>query len=209
MSHAKKIRTFLSENQSISDCLGRGLVNYSSLARVICKEIGTTKFDAVLMSCRRLAKKPSFKKQRDNAIRALLRKAKVSIQTRMAVAIVEKPRSYDKIVALEEEVADEGGSISLVEGHEVWVLVVSDSCLWAVRNAFKGRILKVTEDLVQVTMTFPKKIENTPGVISYIYWLFAQQGINILEETSCWTDVMVLIEQKDMGLVTEVLQLME
>lgn len=209
MSYAKQIRTFLSENQSIADCLTKGLINYSALARLICKDIGTSKTDAVLMSCRRLAQKPIFKKQRDNATRALLRKAKVSLQTRMAVAIVEKPRGYGKLADLEDEIYEDGGSMSVIEGQDFLMLIVTDGSLWAVRNAFKGRILKITEDLVQVTMTFPRKIETTPGVVSYMYWLFAQQGINIVEETSCWTDVMVLIEQKDMGKVTEVLKLME
>jgi aspartokinase len=49
-----------------------------------------------------------------------------------------------------------------------------------------------------ITMIFDETLETVSGVISNIYRLFAENDINIREEMSCWTDVMVVIDEKDM-----------
>lgn len=205
---SRVVRKFLSDNQSVADCAKRGLINFSALARLICSEQGIRKVDAVLMSCRRLVKRMPKRPGKDEAIRQLIRKARVNLQTKMAVLIVEKPRNFEKILALQEAVQQEGGSFSLVEGEEVVTLILSDDWLPEVRSAFKGKILRVSEELVRVNMIFSQKIETTPGVIAYIYRLFAEQGINILEEMSCWTDLMIMIEEKDLSAVTAALRVL-
>ena len=54
-------------------------------------------------------------------------------------------------------------------------------------------------------MIFSKNIETTPGVISHIYTLLGANGINILEEMSCWTDVMLIVSEKDAVLAAQLL----
>ena len=51
----------------------------------------------------------------------------------------------------------------------------------------------------------PPKIETTSGVVNYIYGLLADKGVNVLEEMSCWTDLMIILEEKDLSKAMAVL----
>ena len=54
-------------------------------------------------------------------------------------------------------------------------------------------------------MIFDEKIETTAGVVSYIYSLLSEKGINIYEEMSCWTDLMIVIDENDLGKTMNIL----
>jgi len=51
---------------------------------------------------------------------------------------------------------------------------------------------------VQISMLLSEEVEIVPGVVAYVYGLLAEHGINLREEMSCWTDLMLVIEQKDL-----------
>jgi hypothetical protein len=202
---SKVIRQFLAENQSIADCAQRGLINYSALARLISSQSGIRNVDAILMACRRLIKRRPKKAGKDETILQIMKRSSVNLQTKMAVVIIEKPRSFDRLIELKDTAQEEGSTLSLIEGEDVVTLIISESLLSEVRTAFKGRILRVSEDLVRVHMRFSRKIESIPGVIAYVYRLFAEHNINVLEEMSCWTDLMVMVEEKDLQAVADAL----
>jgi hypothetical protein len=134
-----------------------------------------------------------------------MKRSSVNLQTKMAVVIIEKPRSFDRLSELKDTAQEEGSTLSLIEGEDVVTLIISESLLSEVRSAFKGRILRISEDLVRVHMRFSRKIESIPGVIAYVYRLFAEYNINVLEEMSCWTDLMVMVEEKDLQAVADAL----
>ena len=188
---SKIVRKFLTDNQSIADCAQRGLINYSALARLICKETGTKKFDAVLMACRRSVGRRPKRINKDEAILQIMRRASINLQTKMVVVIIEKPKSFEKIFELQSAVNEEGGTFSLIEGEDVVTFILSEDWLAETRIAFKNRILRVSENLVRVHIRFSRKIETVPGVIAYVYRLFAEHNIN---------------EEKDMQTVSEALR---
>jgi hypothetical protein len=202
---SKVIRKFLADNQSIADCAQRGLVNYSALARLICSQANIRQFDAVLMACRRIIKRRPKKSGKDETILQVMKRSSVNLQTKMAVVIIEKPRSFERLSVLRDEANDEGSTFSLIEGEDVVTLIISETLLSEVKTAFKGRILRISEDLVRVHMRFSRKIETIPGVIAFVYRLFAEHNINVLEEMSCWTDLMVMVEEKDLQAVADAL----
>ena len=69
--------------------------------------------------------------------------------------------------------------------------------------------LAYSVDYVTEAVAFDEKIETTPGVVSFIYGLLADNSNNVWEEMSCWTDFMVIIEQKDAARAMRVLSLEE
>jgi len=66
--------------------------------------------------------------------------------------------------------------------------------------------MKVTENLAEVTLKSSEDVENTPGVIAYLSTLLAENGINIIETMSTWTDTLFVIEDKDIAKVMELLR---
>ena len=52
----------------------------------------------------------------------------------------------------------------------------------------------------------PKEIEQTAGIMGYLCSLLGENGVNIVEEMSCWTDTIFLVQEKDLGKVMELLK---
>jgi len=58
-SVAETTRKYIDRHPSIRDCISKDLVNFSSLSRLIMKEMGVTHEEAVLAASRRYAAKLS------------------------------------------------------------------------------------------------------------------------------------------------------
>ena len=59
--------------------------------------------------------------------------------------------------------------------------------------------------MAQITLIFDERIETTPGVVSFVYSLLASNAVNIREEMSCWTDLLLLLDERDAARAMEVL----
>lgn len=200
-------QNYIREHPSIADCLDRGLINYSALAREICKISKIDAFDAVLIACRRYRARHRSRLQQEKKIMALVASSKVRMRNKIAVAIVEKGKSLEKALGLQKLIRKQRGDFNLIEGEEVLVIVTNIEYIPLLRETFGQAIKRITKDLVQIAMIFDEKLETTSGVVSYLYRLFAENSINILEEMSCWTDVMVVLDEKDAGKAMQVLNI--
>lgn len=207
MNISELTNRYISERPSIKDCLRRGLINYSALAREICEHSGNNKFDAVLVACRRYLRRIRSQASHEKRITDLVRRARVRMRNKISVAIIEKPRDFERLYRLQRDVKVARGDFHLVEGEDSLTLITNTEYLPVIREAFKGRIRKITEEQVQITMIFDEKIEITSGVVAFIYSLLAENGINVREEMSCWTDVMMVIDEIDAARAMRVLSL--
>jgi aspartokinase len=127
------------------------------------------------------------------------------VRNKIAVAIIEKPRDMESVFQIQKAVKKKG-DFNLIEGEEVITLVTNSEYLASVKDTLKHRVIKINENLVQITLLFDARIETTSGVVSYVYSLLADNGINILEEMSCWTDLMIIIDEKDLPRAMRVLR---
>ena len=66
--------------------------------------------------------------------------------------------------------------------------------------------MKITENLAVVTLKSSEDMEDTPGVVAYLTTLLAENGINIIETMSTWTDTLFVIAEKDVAKVMELLR---
>ncbi|MBX7137123.1 MAG: hypothetical protein K1X83_03995 [Oligoflexia bacterium] len=198
---------YIAERPSIKDCMRRGLINYSALSREICDNEGIERFDAVLMACRRYFNRIKDQQSQERKITQLVKQAKIRLKNKITVAILEKPRDFERLYALQKQIRSERGDFNLVEGEEAVTVIFNQDYEAEIRESFKGRIKKVVGDLAQITMIFNEKIETTSGVVSFIYGLLADNEVNVREEMSCWTDLMMVIDEKDASKAMRVLSL--
>lgn len=196
---------YLQLNPNVRYCLTRGLINYSALARDICKQIGEEKFDAVVAACRRYKAKSRGVDERERSIARLIKNARVRMKNKISVVIIDKPRDFEPVFVMQRRVRKERGTFQFIEGEEALTLIIESQELEQIRSAFSGRIKRVTNGLTQILMIFNKNIETTPGVVSHIFALLGANGINIVEEMSCWTDVMLVVSEKEAPMVAELL----
>lgn len=188
---------YIREHPSVADCIERGLINYSALAREIGGAHQIESLDAIVVACRRYYERRKPSARHEDRIKDLIKKAKIRLRTKIAVVIADKSMNFEKAFALQKLVKRERGDFNLIEGEEVLTIITNDEYIGDVREALGTRVRRVTRGVVQITMLFDQRIETTPGVLSYLYRLFAEGGINIREEMSCWTDVMIVVDEAD------------
>ena len=80
------------------------------------------------------------------------------------------------------------------------------SFLSEIKKLFRNKIIKENKNLIEITLKSPKEIETTAGVVPYVYSLFGEHGINIVETMSCWTDTLFVIEEKDIAKAMDILR---
>lgn len=204
MNITKLTEEYISKHPSIKDCIVKEIINYSALARVICDFYKIKNFDAVLIACRRYFYKLE-KNIHEKKIIELVKNSKLIIRNKIIVAIMDKPKDLARIYNFQKEVKKQKGDFNLIEGEEVLTIITNLRYEQEINEQFKTWIINIEKNLVQITMLFDPKIETTSGVVNYIYGLLANKGINVLEEMSCWTDLMIILEEKDLQKAMEVL----
>ena len=81
----------------------------------------------------------------------------------------------------------------------MFTIITSEKHIKDLKLLFGNSIIKISKNLVMITIKSPKDMEDTPGVIAYIYSLFAANGVNVVEQMSCWTDTIFVISEDDIA----------
>ena len=193
---------YIKEHPDIKSCLKRGLINYSSLARLIAKELGTekkTSKEAILIAARRFQEKLKKEVSYEKKIRNLLSMSEIEIKNKIAVFILEKNINFDYVDDIQKKVRKESGTFYMIEGSGNYIIITQEKYAAEIKSRFKLKIIKENKDLALINFKSPKEIEHTYGVVAYLTSLFAENGVNIVEFMSCWTDTLFVIESKDVS----------
>jgi hypothetical protein len=181
-----------------------GVVNYSKLARIISRELGIKSTDAIIIACRRYAER--ITPQSSGEVLRLLEGTKLSIRDKIAVCILSPDVRNEDLITLQKEVAAKHESIHINRGANAVTIIVTEDFLPRVQRLFPGDIIRMTTELIEITLKSPTKLELVPGVMGYLYSLFSENNVNILETISCWTDTIVVIRKADLAKSMQFLQ---
>ena len=191
---------YIKEHPSIKSCLKKGLINYSSLSRLIAKELNIEKKnskEAILIAERRfqekLKKETAFEKQ----IKDLLAKSEIEIKNKILVFILEKNIYLDYFDQIQKQIRKELGTFYLLEGSDSYTLVIQEKYSNLIEKKFRSKIIKKRSNLALINYKSSKEIEDIPGVLSYLTTLFSENGVNIVEFLSSWTDTLFIINSDD------------
>jgi hypothetical protein len=97
-------------------------------------------------------------------------------------------------------------SVSVIQGNEAITLICDRSDLHWIRESFGKAVFRVRENAARVALIFPPEIEFVPGVVAAVYQAMYVAGLNILEEMSCWTELMMIVDSADTAAVLNELQ---
>lgn len=199
----KLTEDYISAHPFVKDCLKKGLINYSSLTRQICSDLSLNKknFDAILIACRRFYGKIKTEATTEKKIVDLLKNSKIEIKNKINVIVLEKDIIFSNLLDLQREAKKRSETFHIVEGTATITIITSEDFSKKVRQVFANKTLKENTSLVEVILKSPRQIETTAGVISYLYSLLGENGINVFETLSCWTDTIFLVEEKDLSRV--------
>lgn len=202
-------KQYIKDNPSIKNCLKKGLINYSSLARLIAKELKIekkTSKEAILIAARRFRDELKKEKQQETKIKELLSASEYEIKNKITVFILEKNIHFEGIEIIQKAVRNVGGTFYILEGSDNYTLITSEKFEAMVNSKMRGVIIKKESDLALIIIKSAKAIETTVGVLAYLTSLFAENGVNILEFLSCWTDTLFIIDANDINKAVEFLK---
>ena len=202
MNITKLTEKYIAEHPSIKDALKKGMINYSKLARQVAKdlEIDLKKnFDAILIACRRYYRKVKDEAILERKIRQILKESKVQVKNKIIAVVLEKNIYMDDLLNLEKDAKKKQEDFRIIEGANAITIITTEEFLDRIQKSFKNKILRENKQLAEITIKSPQEIESTSGVISYLYSLFGEHGINITETMSCWTDTIFVIKEEDVG----------
>lgn len=204
-SVAVQVRAFLDAHPVFADAIRLRIGNYSAIARQVAEELKLPASDAVLAACRRYPRgSDSF---RESGVRRVLRKSR--IETRTKVAAITVSQGIDVLQRLGdvvEELLDQNLLCRLIQVSRGTVIIVDeDSVPRVTRMLRESQLISIRKNLVEVAVTSPESIEETPGLLRHLAGVVAGQGINIVEALSCYTDTIFLIDHEDLTAVTGVL----
>jgi hypothetical protein len=196
---AGQAREYIDAHPSIRDCLQMDLINLSALARKIVKETDVDSEDAALIACRRYMIPPGYR-ARESAVKAVLRKSKIEIHSKVAIMTVRP--SFDLFRELGRVTAkyfEAGRLFRIVQGSHGVTLICDDAVADDMLEIIPRRdVIYMTRGLVEMVVTSPDDISETPGVIAYLLAALAGDGINLNEAMSCHTDTIFLVSEADM-----------
>lgn len=205
MNLTKLTKDYVYEHAFVKKSIDFGIANYSKIARMIMddKNLKKSDFDAIVVALRRLKNKKEIK---NTNISTVLSKSSIEIKNKSAVYILEKNAFYKSIIELQEEIKILNGSMHIVEGTRAITLITSEDHSKIINSYFRNKMINEQKNLVEITLKSPETLEKTPGIMSYLYGLFAEEDINIVETLSCWTDTILIIHEKDIDKAMKILK---
>lgn len=193
---------YIQEHPHIKNCLKKGLINYSSLARLISKELKIEKKsskEAILIAARRFQDKLKKELINERKIKTLLGKSEIGIKNKIGVLILGKNIDLDEVIEFHKNVKKENGIMYVLEGTDNYTIITQEKYAQKLHKKFESSTIKFHDDLAIIDFKSPEEIEKIIGVVSYLTSLFAENGVNILEFLSCWRDTIFVIDKKDVN----------
>jgi aspartokinase len=188
-SISENVWLYIKGKPYLQEALENGVVNYSALARMIGKDMGTRNFDAIKAALLRISRK--LGKDRRNMEQKVLRVLRTSrLEMRDKVAVIIAHRKLD-ISAI--------ANAKSTSGHTY--IVNSD----VAENIRARDVLKIQNDLSMITVISPESLEETPGVIAYLLSALAVESINVVEFVSCFKDTLLVFKNSDIMRAYEIL----
>ncbi len=204
MSVTKLVWQYIDGHPSIKDCIKNRLINYSQLSRKIIKTLNLSNddFDAVLIACRRYHWQISKAYVLEEKIIDLLAKSKVEVKNKVAVVVLNKAIYSEDLIGIEKKAKRNDAVFYAIEGSKAITLVVSVELLEEIKKVFESSVRKSWKDLALVVIKSPEDLQDTtPGFVSFLTGKISHQGVNILEIMSCWSETLLVVNEKDISMV--------
>jgi hypothetical protein len=199
-SLAERTRAYIDAHPSIKDCVAKGLINYSSLARMIMKDMDIDNEEAVMIACRRYAGRLNTTSDHELSILKILKDSRLEMRTKTCIVTAKNDWTVlHKMDNLFKDLWNENSIMQCVQSASA-VTIIADCMLKEriVDTVGRFNIIKIRDNLVEIAVKSPEKIVDTSGVIAYLITNLSDAGINIEETVSCHTDTIFIVGERDM-----------
>ncbi|MEM3926649.1 MAG: ACT domain-containing protein [Desulfurococcaceae archaeon] len=215
MKSSKPISQYVNEilagDPVLQQCIKRGIVNYSKLARnlrnALTQAMGSdVSENAVKMALIRYAEKAKSEKR--VLVKGVLEiLAKSNIEVKSGITIINiRTWSINKLLNDLPKIISRARFSAIMQGVSALTLVLdNDSATDVLRTLDNRDIISVQEDHAALLIISPEEIMYTPGVVAYLTTVLAENGINIVHIESSYTDTIIIVSKNDVIRAFEVL----
>jgi len=199
LSAAELTRKYIDRHPSVKDCISKDLINYSQLSRLIMRETGIKNEEAVLAASRRYAMKLA-RSDTEGAIISLFEDSRLELKTKICIVVAKNEWIVLKNLedVMKKILADKSTLQVLQSTSAITVISEAKHLPSIVKAIGQDYVLKVRENLGEITVKSPARIEDTPGAFAFVMSMLSDQGINLLEAVSCYTDTIFIVSREDM-----------
>jgi hypothetical protein len=213
-SIAERTRAYIDAHPSVKDCISKDLINYSSLARLIMKDLGIKNEEAVMIACRRYAVKLA-KSDHEREILRILANSRLEVKTKICIVTAKNDWTVlQRLESVFQKFINEKAIMQIIQGAQAITVIADEKLKNEVINAVgRENILKVRQDLVEITVKSPERIVETSGVFAFLASNLAENNVNVVETVSCFTDSIFIVNEADMiyaySILTKVIETAE
>jgi hypothetical protein len=210
-SVAERTRAYIDAHPSIKDCISKDLINYSSLARQIMKDRGIKNEEAVMIACRRYAVKLA-KRDHERDILRILAGSRLEVKTKICIVTAKNDWTVlQRLGTVFQKLINEKAIMQVIQGAQAITIIADEKLKSEVVNAVgRESVLKVRQDLVEITVKSPERIVETSGVFAFLASNLAENNVNVVETVSCYTDTIFIVNEADMiygySLLTKIIE---
>ncbi|PLW80233.1 hypothetical protein C0585_03715 [Candidatus Woesearchaeota archaeon] len=197
-STAEITEKYIENHPSIKDCLKKELLNYTQLSKLIAKELeirNKTSIEAIQIAARRYIRKIKSEDINEDKIIEILKQSELEIKNKVVTIVIEKLYYPEKLIEIELKIKKNKDLFYSIEGSNAITIVTNEKYFEEIKKLFSKNLLETHKNLILIKLKSPKIIEKVPGIAGFIYSKFAENGVNIIETMSCWTDNLFIIEE--------------
>ncbi len=200
MSITRMTHDYIAKHPSVEESLRRGIVNYSALAREIAVHYSIEQIDAVAIACRRYANRNRLQDSpRIDAVE-LLRRARLKVRTRLAMATIATPTDWRVVPQLREVLQLRHFHLTSLEGDSNTTLITECEAMPVLEATLRGQVAikQSSEKIAQLVLTLDTTSTAIDTFMSYIFSLLRHAQVRILEASASSDELMVLIPEAEL-----------
>ncbi len=201
ISVSQVVENIVSGTPFLLDALGKGIINHSSLARIIKPQIEKTLFKdvqegSIVVALNRLSKKFKKMETSENILQGI---TDLTVRSNLVdYTFFNSPTLGSAQNKLLEKTADKKDAfITISHGINQVTIIASQTIENDIKEIFKNETsICSLENLSSLTIKIPIEATKMPGVLYSILKILAWEGINLIEFISTFTELTLVMESK-------------
>lgn len=201
ISVSQAVEDIVKSNPFLGDALAKGIINHSSLARIIKPQLEEILFKdiqegSIIVALNRLSKKLKRVEDGQNKLKGL---GDLTVRSNLVdYTFLNSPTLGNAQNKLLEKIGDRKDVFITVSHGINQVTIIASQILESdIKEIFKNETsICSLQNLSSLTIKIPVEATQIPGVLYSILKIFAWDGINLIEFISTFTELTLVMESK-------------
>ncbi len=196
-SIASLVREIVINDAYTLECMKRGIINYSELAKRVLDEIAKRykvkpSLAAVKMALIRLSTK--LENNYDDIMKII---AKSVLAVQDSVTLITVPREeIGKVWRTIASLGSKSRFIQVTQSLGAATVVIAEEDADEILNNVNN-VLEIIDKQSVIILVSPKEIVRTPGVVAFITGYLSNRGVNITQVISSYVDTLIVLNSED------------